>query len=116
MNCNTFLLWMKNNIGRQENPEALAHIQTCPACRKMYELDTCLESCIQQAFTPQHLPAGLAESIDDCLDQYMGPGWHVNPPGHPSLKSMSLSEPSVRKKTPDKPGLKKFKPKNDIGH
>lgn len=118
MNCNAFLLWMKNKIPDElrENPEALAHIQTCPACQQIYELDTCLESSIQQAFTPHRLPAGLVESIDDCVDQYMGPGRHVDPPGQSPLKSVRMGEPSVLKAMPDKTEPKKIQPKNDPGY
>jgi hypothetical protein len=118
MNCNAFFLWMKNNIsnGLQKNPEALTHIQTCLACRQMYEMDVCLESCIQQAFTPHRLPAGLVQRIDHGVDQYNGAGRHMEPPGPSSLKSVTMGEPSAKKEVPDKTGLKKIQPENDMGH
>jgi hypothetical protein len=117
MNCNAFLFWMKNKIFDEllENPEALAHIQTCPACRQIYELDNCLESCIQQAFSSHRLPAGLVESIDDCVDQYTGPGRHLARPGQPPLTSENMEEPPVRKAVPDKTGLKMIQSENDMG-
>lgn len=72
MNCEEFLAWMKPLAGRRmpENPEVTDHLRSCPACRQMVALDACLEAGIQQAFTPPRLPAGLAESIDACVDRY----------------------------------------------
>lgn len=78
MNCDTFLQWMKTHTGRgmPENPEVLAHLRTCPACRQIFSLDACLEAGIQQAFAPYNLPTGLAETIDACLDRFD----HSHPP------------------------------------
>lgn len=72
MNCDVFLQWMKTHAGQgmPENPEVIDHLESCPACRQLFSLDVCLESAIQQAFTPLNLPAGLAETIEDCLDQF----------------------------------------------
>jgi hypothetical protein len=118
MNCNTFFLWMKTNVshGVQENLDALSHMQSCPACRQMYDLDACLESCIQQAFTPHRLPAGLVERIDDCVNRYEGAGRHIDPPGHTSLQSVNTADASDAKKIPDTPGPEKIQPENDRGH
>ena len=118
MNCNAFFLWMKTNLshGLKENPDALVHIQNCHTCRQMYDLDACLESCIQQAFTPHRLPAGLAERIDDCVDRYEGAGRHMDPPEHSPLHSVSNADPSDEKKIPDKSGPEKIQPENDRGH
>jgi hypothetical protein len=118
MNCNAFFLWIKKNTSTaiQENPEALAHIQTCPACRQMYELDACLESCIQQAFTPHRLPAGLVETIDACLDPSGSAGRHMDPPGLRPLKSVNMDEPCLRENPPNNTGHTKIQPKNNSGH
>jgi hypothetical protein len=74
MNCDEFLAWMKPLTGRRvpENQGVTAHLRSCPTCRRVLALDICLEAGIQQAFTPHRLPAGLAESIDDCVDRYAG--------------------------------------------
>lgn len=54
MNCDVFLQWMKTHAGQgmPENPEVIDHLESCPACRQLFSLDVCLESAIQQAFTP----------------------------------------------------------------
>jgi len=83
MNCDDCLEWMKSRTlrGMPENPEGMAHLRSCPACRRIFALDACLEAGIQQAFTPHRLPAGLAQSIDDCVDRYAGDHQKPETPG-----------------------------------
>ena len=90
MTCDEFLAWMKTHTGRRipENPEATAHLGSCPACRRIFALDACLEAGIQQAFTPHRLPAGLAESIDACVDRYAGVYQKPEPPGRDPVNSV----------------------------
>lgn len=72
MNCNAFLFWMqhKTGPGQIQDPDVLAHILACDTCRKIYDLDMCLEAHIQQAFTPQRLPGGLAKKIDRSIENH----------------------------------------------
>jgi hypothetical protein len=74
MNCHECLEWMNTHLGKgvPENPEVADHLRSCPACRRIFALDACLEAGIQQAFTPHRLPMGLVESIDACVDRYAG--------------------------------------------
>jgi predicted anti-sigma-YlaC factor YlaD len=82
MNCDECLEWMKTHtcMGIPENREMTAHLRSCPACRRIFALDACLEAGIQQAFTPHRLPAGLVESIDDCVNRYARVSQKPEPP------------------------------------
>lgn len=70
MNCNDFFIWLQNPSKNKQvqNPGILAHIQECDVCRQLYDMDTCLEACIQQAFTLQKMPPGLAKKINQHID------------------------------------------------
>lgn len=70
MNCNDFFIWLQNRSAHKqtEDPGILGHIQECEDCRQLYDMDTCLEACIQQSFALQKLPAGLAKKINQHID------------------------------------------------
>ncbi|MFO7910714.1 MAG: hypothetical protein R6V15_00970 [Desulfotignum sp.] len=70
MNCNDFFIWLQNRSAHKQtrDPGILGHIQECEDCRQLYDMDTCLEACIQQSFALQKLPAGLAKKINQHID------------------------------------------------
>ncbi|HKK99572.1 MAG TPA: hypothetical protein VJ943_04940 [Desulfotignum sp.] len=70
MNCNDFFNWLRNPSQNKhlQDLDILAHIQECDDCRQLYDMDTCFEACIQQSFSLQKLPAGLAKKIDQHID------------------------------------------------
>ncbi len=108
MNCDECLEWMKTHTRRgsvPENPEVTAHLGSCPACRKVFALDACLEAGIQQAFTPHRLPAGLAETIDACVDRYAGIHPKQKSPGTGPVPSMETETSGPWKPSPEKKGL-----------
>ncbi len=107
MNCDAFLQWMKTHTdrGMPENQEVIDHLESCPACRQLFALDACLEAGIQQAFTPHHLPAGLAETIDVCVDRYAGIHQKPESSGNDPLLSTETEQSDLRKTPPGKKGL-----------
>lgn len=100
MNCDQFLQWMKTHAGQgeQENPEVMSHLRACPACRKLFSIDACLEAGIQQAFTPHRLPAGLVEAIDACVDRYSGIHKKPDPADHDPTSVPETLTPVLRNK------------------
>jgi anti-sigma factor ChrR (cupin superfamily) len=106
MNCDECLEWIKTHAGRgvPENPEVSVHLQSCPACSRVFALDACLEAGIQQAFTPHRLPAGLLETIDACVDRYAGVGRKPEPPGRDPVNSVKTIVPVPGKHTSENRG------------
>ena len=70
MNCNDFFTWLRHPPENKQvqDTDILSHIQECDACRQLYDMDTCLEACIQQSFALQNLPDGLAKKINGHID------------------------------------------------
>ncbi len=99
MNCDAFLQWMKTRTGQgmPENPEVRDHLRSCPACRRIFSLDACLEAGIQQAFTPHNLPAGLAETIDACVDRFHQAPPPMDLPRHARESSVKTDDPVPQK-------------------
>lgn len=107
MTCDEFLAWMTSPTSPSVpyNPEVTAHLRSCPACRQIFALDACLEAGIQQAFTPHRLPAGLAKTIDACVDRYADIPPKPASPGTGLLVSTKPESPDLRKTTLEKKGL-----------
>jgi hypothetical protein len=98
MNCNDFFIWLQNRSVHKQtrDPGILGHIQECDACRQLYDMDTCLEACIQQSFALQKLPAGLAKKINHHIDEAIF--------SHPEHFSRSTPwEPPEDNGSPDRP-------------
>ena len=70
MNCDDFFIWLQHRSKNRSlhDPDVLLHIQECDDCRQLYDMDTCFEACIQQSFSLQKLPAGLAKKINRLID------------------------------------------------
>jgi len=100
MNCEQFLQWMKTHAGqgKLENPEVMAHLRACPACRQLFYVDACLEAGIQQAFTPHRVPAGLVEAIDACVDRYSSTQKKFDPPDHDPTSVPETDTPVLQNK------------------
>jgi len=72
MNCNEFQHWLvTRDVFSNETPEALFHIKTCAACKRLYVMDKGLEIKIQSGFTCEELTKNLVRWIDMALDQEM---------------------------------------------
>lgn len=71
MNCNQFQHWLRARdiFACKKNPEAVFHLETCFACKKLYRLDTGLEENIQSGFIRQEIPKNLMDRVDTKLDQ-----------------------------------------------
>lgn len=110
MNCDEFQEWMKTHTGRgvPQNPEVTAHLRFCRTCRQIFALDACLEAGIQQAFSPHRLPAGLAETIDACVDRYAGVQQKSERPSTGLLPSTETETPRSRETTLEKKAMKDF--------
>nr|NJM03948.1 hypothetical protein [Desulfobacula sp.] len=71
MNCNQFQDWLltRDVFSKNEPPEALTHLNTCTACKRLYMMDLGLEEHLRAGFPEQEMPRGLADRIDMALDQ-----------------------------------------------
>lgn len=66
MTCREFKEWLiDRDFAEADNATlARAHMQKCPDCRRLYELDEELEGLIRREMIPVEVPARLAKKID----------------------------------------------------
>ncbi|MBA3012414.1 MAG: hypothetical protein KKF12_04180 [Proteobacteria bacterium] len=77
MECNAFHHWLRNRDIRHapENTGAIAHMEDCEDCKKLYDLDTQAEQAIALAFTEKDMPPNLAAQIDRRLSLEKAPSF-----------------------------------------
>lgn len=69
MNCKELKYWLRTRdmFSCETDPDADGHLESCPSCRRLFRLDTCLEETIQSGFIQKEIPEPLIIRIDERL-------------------------------------------------
>lgn len=81
MNCSTFKEWLVNSDAFENGSAAIAmtHIEACPDCKQLYDMDQKLESRLRASMTKIDVPERLLARIENDRKSY-----------HKKLRSRSL--------------------------